>query len=544
MATNPSGVSDYPAPQSIVNKKEYIWDEDDLAINNYRGLGERLAAAGDLYRRPAYAGGLLRALARPDVEPVVIDAGKDLASIIVDRVRVRVIKGGNTRGTLIPAAHLDAMLHAEVFLQQFKAVDGVVRVPHFLPDFELLKVGYNDGGSGQRFLYVGPEPRVEASPEAIKKFLGAMAFASNADRSNTLAAALTVLLRNFWPGAKPLIAVTSTKSHAGKDTIVEFAAGTTPKLSIGYEQADWAFQKAFVAAIKDSPSVGVVNVENARVDRHSRFLESAFLERLLTEPEPLLYSPGTGPPVRRRNDLVVAVTTNNCTLGTDLMNRALPIRLAPRGNIVDRVSPIGNPKLEFLPANRERIEAELRGLVQRWKETGRPLDPTAKHAFSDWAATVGGILIVGGFEDFLANYSLRRTADDPLRKALGLLAAYKPDQWLRPAEWAHHAHNLSVDTILIDPNDRRSDQGRERGIGVVLSAHEGETFVVETEDAVLTLRLEKGRPRNRDEPRRHYRFTLLASTPLAADPLLVGDASAEIGATASNPQGPGTTPTT
>src|SRR5262249_33750738 len=149
--------------------------------------------------------------------------------------------------------------------------------------------------------------------------------------------------------------------------------------------------------------------------------ESAFLERMLTEPEPLLYSPGTGPPVRRRNDLVVAVTTNNCTLGTDLMNRALPIRLAPRGNIVDRVSPIGNPKLQFLPANRERIEAELRGVVQRWKETGRPLDPTAKHAFSDWAATVGGILIVGGFEDFLANYSLRRTADDPLRKALGLL---------------------------------------------------------------------------------------------------------------------------
>src|SRR5262249_19246359 len=198
----------------------------------------------------------------------------------------------------------------------------------FLPGFELLARGYNDGGVGQRFLYVGPEARVESSPEATKKFLDAMAFASNADRTGAVAAALTVLFRNFWPGAKPLIAVTG-KSQSGKDPVVEFAAGTTPKLSVGYEPADWAFQKAFVASIKHSPSIGVVNVENVRVDRHSQFINSAFLERLLTDPEPLLYSPGTGNPVKRKNDLVVALTTNHGTIGTDLMNRALPIHLNP-----------------------------------------------------------------------------------------------------------------------------------------------------------------------------------------------------------------------
>jgi hypothetical protein len=37
--------------------------------------------------------------------------------------------------------------------------------------------------------------------KAIDAFLDVMAFASNADRTNAVALALTVLLRNFWPGA-------------------------------------------------------------------------------------------------------------------------------------------------------------------------------------------------------------------------------------------------------------------------------------------------------------------------------------------------------
>ncbi len=54
-----------------------------------------------------------------------------------------------------------------------------------------------------------------------------MNFASAADRTNAVAAALTVMLRNHWPGGKPCLVVTSTKSHGGKETIVQFATGTT-----------------------------------------------------------------------------------------------------------------------------------------------------------------------------------------------------------------------------------------------------------------------------------------------------------------------------
>jgi hypothetical protein len=52
-----------------------LWDADDLPVNNYVALGRRLAAAGDLFRRPAYGGGLLLASPLPNIEPLAIDEG-------------------------------------------------------------------------------------------------------------------------------------------------------------------------------------------------------------------------------------------------------------------------------------------------------------------------------------------------------------------------------------------------------------------------------------------------------------------------------------
>ena len=243
-----------------------------------------------------------------------------------------------------------------------------------------------------------------------------MAFETEADRTNAVAGALTVLLRNHLPGGKPVLIVTANKSHAGKDTVITFAAGTAGSISISYQATNWAVERNFVGAIKSNPDVGVVVIENARLDRGDRFLASAFLERFATDPEPLLFSTGTGPPVRRRNDIVLAISTNFGCVSEDLMNRGLPVHLNPVGNVADRVSPIGNPRLEYLPANRERIAAELRGMVERWKAAGQPLDEDVRHPFSVWAKRVGGILRVNGFRGFLGNYGVRKTVDDPLRQ--------------------------------------------------------------------------------------------------------------------------------
>jgi hypothetical protein len=132
-----------------------------------------------------------------------------------------------------------------------------------------------------------------------------------------------------------------------------------------YKATDWAMERSFVGAMKLHPDAAVVNIDNARVNSGDQDIASGFLEGFVTTPKVILFSTGTGIPVSRKNDLVLAIITNEGCLSTDLANRAIPIHLVATGNVEDRASAIGNPLEEFLPANEDRIEAELRGMIQR-----------------------------------------------------------------------------------------------------------------------------------------------------------------------------------
>ena len=490
------------------NNGELIWNDDDPPAVNYNNLGQRLARSGDLYRGPKYGDGLI--LQHEDGTTVKIMKGADLAPVIVDRVLVRILKEGKAKGGQIAAAHLNAMLRSRMFLDHFLTVEYVTNTPMYLSNFSLTHPGYNDGDIGNRILYEGDQPAISDSLDHITAFLEVMDFESNADCTNAVAGLLTVALRNHWPGGKPILVVTATKSHAGKDTVIMFAAGVEQQCSISYQSTNWALERNFVGAIKHNPLTGLVSIENARLDGRDRCIASSFAERFATDPEPLLFSTGTGEPVRRKNDIVLAISTNFGSVSEDIMNRSLPIHLNPVGNVADRHPSIGNPKLEYLPTYREQIAAEARGMIERWKVAGQPLDRGVRHPFSTWAEVVGGILKVNGFTDFLANYSRRKTADDPLREALGILGAKLSDEWHRPAHWADVIAKLGLTKRAIPQGDQDSDEGRRRGAGVVLSAHRDEVFHVETEDERITLKLERRRTRCDDgKPHVQYRFAVV-----------------------------------
>ena len=494
---------------------DFYWFDDEIAQVNYKALGKELSVSGDLFRNPQDSSGLIRLL--PDGKHAKITKAADLLPVIVDRLKVLVMRDGKRKGSRINAADLNAMLRSEVFLKQFASVDRLTPVPLYLPDFTLTEHGFNDGGTDHRILYVGEEAVVADDTEAINAFLDVMQFENPADRTNAVAAALTATLHNHWPGGKPIVLVTATKSHAGKDTVILFASGIHKSVSISYQSTDWAVERQFVGAVKTSPDAAVVVMENARTGRE-RVIASAFIERFATDPEPLLFSTGTGSPVRIRNDFVLAISTNFGTVSEDILNRSLPIHLTPTGEIADRESPIGNPRLEFLPDNREKIAAELRGMIERWKNAGQPLDENVHHPFGPWAKTVGGILMVNGFTDFLANYGTRKTADDPIRRGLGILGSTYPDQWLAPGEWAKLVVDLGLEKAVIPVADQGTEAGRKRGIGVVLSNHRDETLLAESEEGSVTLRLEKDRRRwEGGEPHVRYQFKTIEKKEVEED---------------------------
>jgi len=486
------------------NDPVFLWNEDARPAENYARLGERLAAIGDLFRSPQYGSGLILLL--PNGKPVPIEKGDGLLPVIIDRVPVQIIRDGKPKGGRIPAADLNAMLKSESFLCSFRTVDRISTHPVCLADWTFTVPGFNDGGEGHRILFTGKANEASKSLDTINSFLDVMAFESQADRTNAVAAALTVLARDHWPGGKPIILATATKSHAGKDTVIAFASGMAGKVSISYDATDWALEKSFVEVAKTAPDAGVIVVENARLNGRQRQIASGFLERFATDEEPVLFSPGSGHPIHRRNNLVLAISTNYGVVSEDLMNRSLPIRLAPLGDVADRKPSIGNPKYKFLPQNREKITGELLGMIERWKKEGQPLDKDVQHSFSPWAETIGGILKVNGFEGFLGNYRTRRILDDPIKHGLAILGSARPGEWLRPGTWAEVMVEQGLTKTLIESHERDTAKGRERVLGVVFSAHLNEVFEAETESHRLRLRLEKARRRFGGEAHVRYRF--------------------------------------
>ena len=418
-------------------EKKFIWKIEFAAAVNYAGLGRYLAEAqGGLYRCGSDGPGLIHVL--PDGKCRMITKGADLVPLIVDYVPMCVTKDDKLVNELPPMVHLNAMLRSDAFLGQFRPLDEVVQDFFYLDDFSLAKSGYTDGGPGQRVLNVGREPEIADSTATIEQFLGMMDFSSNSDRTNCVAAAITVMFRRRWPGQKPLVAVTGTKSHCGKGTVTDFIRGVVPKADILYEQVDWPMMSQFQQQLHMNPQIGLAIFDNVRGDSsgsRAKFIRSGFVESFVTNPEILLASPGAGEPIRVENRFIVTLNTNEGRLSPDLLNRALSIHLAPKGSVLDRECPLGDPKLEFLPKHRPQIEAELHGMIARWTAAGCPLDEDVKYPMTHWARTIGGILKFNGFTDFLANAATRKSADDPIREALAILGAAKPNKSQRPGEW-------------------------------------------------------------------------------------------------------------
>ena len=136
-----------------------------------------------------------------------------------------------------------------------------------------------------------------------------------------------------------------------------------------------------------------------------------------------------------------------------------------------------------------------------------------------WAATIGGILAVNGFSEFLANCGERKTVDDPTQEALAILGAAQPGKALRPKEWAKLAVEQGLVKTLLPANERDTEKGRERAIGKVLHNHLGVTFSASTDSTNFRLRLEGGfrrwTPRKNGHTR--YVFTVLTEEPRVAE---------------------------
>ena len=428
-------------------------------------------------------------------------------------LKVRTTEGGQLKSFEVPKKDLEVLIATPRLQRELPQIDHVTDIVTYTKDWGITKPGYTDGGEDQRYFYMGAEVTPKRELTRIHEFLDAMCFKTNADKTNAAALALTVLLRQMFPGGKPFATVTANRSHAGKDTVLDFCAGNTGRQEVSYQRAEWPMQIDFTAVLSD-PSVGMVTVGNIRAG--SSVIESSYIERLVTNPAPLLQSskmPGTG--IKHKANFVVACSANQGKFSTDLMNRALPICLELKGDIEKRKNLLGDVDIRgwYLPEHRTEIEAELCGMIETWKVAGKPLDESVKHPMREWAKTIGGILKANGFKDFLANWAMQKSAQDKISEALAILANAAQNErstWLRPATIVKLATNEGVLGDLIQARYKGCQNAAEREIGKLLSQYLGQSVHYEEDGAVESFCIRSAMTRNnggkRASPAKHYCF--------------------------------------
>ena len=486
--------------------------------HNFREVGKLLASlVPQIYRHPE--GGLLLV---EDDRPRRISSAKDLAPVLIDSIRIAVSKNGKYQGEKPGDAILGNMLSSRNFLSNFRRVEEVVTTPVALADFSISRPGFNARGG---ILHLGPAVVVGQGMDAVKKFLEVMDWHGNADRTNAVAAALTVSFRHHFPGGKPVVLVTASKSHAGKGTLTEFIRGRTAKAEISYEDKDWPMQRNLHEQLLHKPEVGVINLDNVRTDSsgRARVIRTGFLESFVTNPEIVLSSASSRSPIRCANKFVVLMNTNEGSLSIDLLNRSLPVRLEARGDLSERLSRAkaalgGDVKHEWLPANQQKIEAELWGMIDRWVAAGQPLDKAVKHPMGPWAATVGGILKVNGFTDFLANYTATRAVADPIREALAILAFSAGPRFERTGDLARVAVDEGLCKTLLPGAEPSNEAACQRAMGKTLAPFVGETFAGTTASERIVYRLQRKQGRfDGVHPHFRYAFEEMSREPVTED---------------------------
>jgi hypothetical protein len=497
-------------------KPQFTWEECRGLSLNAEELGSLLAELPlGLYR---YRDHLLRIRGGRATQ---INSSKELIPLLIDSVEMQVTKQGIFKREMPAHSVINDVLKSETFLGNFERVEEVIASPLVLLDFYPTLPGYNPAS---KILYIGGAVETRGGLDNINRFLDHVPFASNADRTNAVAALMTVLFRFHWCGNKPLILLMATQSHSGKGCLVKFCTGGMEKVAIQYQSTDWPMATHLYGQLKIKPSAGVIDIDNVRTDtagRGSSVIKSALFESMITSSEVILSSVSSkNEPLQFPNRFVIFMNTNHGSLSIDLLNRSLPIRLTPTDDVDDRnkraEKDLGHGLKEWLETKQRDIAAEAWGMITRWREEGCPLEKGANHhPMRDWAETIGAIVKVNGFEDFLGNYAEVRQVSNPETEALGIVALHafqKPlrpdDNPLKPLEVARIVVEQDLERVLLPQVNLSKDVAMQRVMGKVLSAHENQLVRARTEKEQLTFRVRKGSKRLDKHPTTCYWFPL------------------------------------
>jgi hypothetical protein len=316
----------------------------------------------------------------------------------------------------VPQAVLQQVVVADGFINGVPEAQYIVNHPVFDKDFSWCDVGYHPS---QRILVCGDsfEPAMlgpvgswgairtvadvlDRLPPHIRRWVEGFYWAGPVDLINYIGAALmTLLMPILVEDGRPGVMGWANKPSIGKTLACQCLAILKDGEPAGVTSVDGGAREVenqIASEMNDGRTV-------IFLDNQKGTLNVPILEANMTAKQLAIRGFNIQRKVRRPNDLLWLVTTNDAMPSDDMLSRCIHVRLHYEGDPdVRRFAMSDGELLNYVRDNRSNILAELAGMVVRWADAGRPSAP-APCRFAMCGQIIGSVLTYNGLPGFLSN---------------------------------------------------------------------------------------------------------------------------------------------
>jgi hypothetical protein len=386
---------------------------------------DKLLAAGNCFLRSEQ----LVVINEQEISTIL--SSPELAGLLNQHVEFYFVDEESGQYKPLPPAYASTWLNQRAERSRLPVIKLFTHNPVYTDDWRLVAPGL-DAASG--IYYAGPAVAARGGTEHLDTLLRDFCFKEPGDRTNYLGVLLTAMLVPRFIGSKPAALFSGNQPELGKSILAQIIAilrdGQSAETA-SYNPNDEEFEKRLGAIVRRG--VTTIIIDNAKAQSRNPRIDSACLERSITDPILSFRLLGQSASIRAENSHIFCITANTPDVSRDLVTRSVVINLFHEGDPERREFSIANPE-GYAQQYRLELLGELIGMVERWKASGMPMAKVhSRFNKRGWGNIVGGILQACGEPDFLANAQEAAAQLDETRREFAelvvMLAGHPQGTW-------------------------------------------------------------------------------------------------------------------
>ncbi|MHB1256098.1 MAG: hypothetical protein ACYCXI_07745 [Dethiobacteraceae bacterium] len=359
----------------------------------------------------------------------------------------------------------------------FPELRGVRHAPLFLQDGRLLCAEGYDPASGWQLRLRGLNgiradiPLIEAK-RWLDDLVCDFPFADESSRTHAIALLLQPFVRELITSPTPCYLIDAPARGTGKGLLGEVATvvptgGAAPVMSLVGDGDE--VEKRITSLLLGGRSH--IQLDNVRT------LRSAHLEAALTT---ILWNGrrlGKSEMVYIPNRATWLATGNNVEMSDEMARRIIPIRLDAQVERPEDRTGFRRELPGWAHENRPTLVSACLSIVRAWIDAGQPQGAATLGRYESWAAVMGGLLDVTGYQGFLQNRAqLHGAADTETKEWMAAVSLWWGNYRDRAITAGDLFEIVKEHSILLDVWGGRAKTGALQRMGHALSKKRDRVF--------------------------------------------------------------------